>query len=112
MSDAQRDPVFWAEAIAVLEAVERGEVTIPPAETKACAEQYCNDFAYHLSNGWVVVVFNDCDEWDYLSEIHAPDGRSWSAAPCEPPDETWFEGPLGQWVPHAPGIRERWGISP
>lgn len=63
------------EVLDVLGAVERGEVTIPDGEKQAAQEAYCGDCTFHLSNGWVFVIFNDCDEWDYISEARAPDGR-------------------------------------
>lgn len=63
------------EVLAVLDAVDRGEVTTLEADRIAMADGYCGDFWFTLSNGWRVSVFNDCDEWDYVSHVVAPDGR-------------------------------------
>lgn len=83
------------EIIDMLEAADRGELTIAygwhPAikawseESRATlvgkdpptwASVYAGDVCFVLSNGWRVVVFNDCEEWDYVSDVIAPDGTS------------------------------------
>lgn len=64
------------EVLDVLCAIDRGEVTILEEDKRAAEAQYCNNVTLHASNGWTFVVFNDCDEWDYLDEATAPDGRS------------------------------------
>jgi len=69
-------PLTEAEVVAVLEALNRGEVTIPEEERAAVAQQYNGDFDFHLSNGWTLTVFNDCDEWDYIARVSTPDGRT------------------------------------
>lgn len=62
------------EVLAVLHAIERGEITVtflgigPPKNT------HCGNISYRASNGWTLVVFNDCDEWDYLDSVIMPDG--------------------------------------
>lgn len=63
------------EVLAVLDAVDRGEVTTLEADRIACEGGYCGDYWFTLSNGWRVAVFNDCDEWDYVSHVVAADGR-------------------------------------
>ena len=64
-----------AEVLAVLRAIDRREVTLtadrPPADI------YAGDCAYRASNGWTLVVFIDCGDWDYLDHATAPDGREW-----------------------------------
>lgn len=115
-SDCRRDHAFEAEAVAVLEAVDRGEIEIDKAQRDACAAQYCNNFTYTLPNGWRVTVFNDCDEWDYLDSIEAPDGRRWDYIPTidgqETSHEEWGAPPLGEWHPNPDTADARWGISP
>lgn len=58
---------------AVLEAIERGDVTIKPTGRTA-DETYAGNVVYRASNGWTIVVFNDCNCWDYLNSVAAPDG--------------------------------------
>jgi hypothetical protein len=63
-----------AEIAAFLAEVEAGRVTLHPAGEPQ--EVYASDVEYKASNGWTIVVFNDCNEWDYISEITAADGRT------------------------------------
>lgn len=58
----------------VLEAIERGDVTITPAGSTA-DEIYAGNVTYSASNGWTIVVFNDCNCWDYLESATAPGGE-------------------------------------
>lgn len=64
-----------AEVLAVLHAIDRREITLktdtPPADV------YAGDCRYEASNGWTLIVFNDCNDWDYLDHATAPDGREW-----------------------------------
>ena len=59
-----------AEVLAVLESVD--ETNPATGEWR-----YCGVDTFVTRDGWTVHVFNDCDEWDYLEEIEAPDGRRW-----------------------------------
>ena len=63
------------EVMAQLHAIERGEVTLTSATTPA--SEYCTNVDYRASNGWLLTVFNDCNDWDYLDSATAPDGRRW-----------------------------------
>lgn len=98
------------EVLDVLHAVERGEVTIPPEEAMAAEEAYCGNCTYHLSNGWVFIIFNDCGEWDYIHEVTAPDGRSLQfddiagEGASDPPMPTLYDY-------HCPPTCTAWGIT-
>jgi hypothetical protein len=101
------------EVLDVLLAVERGEVTIPREEAIAAEEAYCGNVTYHLSNGWVFTIFNDCGEWDYIDEVVAADGRSLSFDDIS--GGTPYE-PTGAAMPHlydyqCPPTCEAWGIT-
>lgn len=54
-----------------------------PVNPEEWSEKYAGDVRFRLPNGWVVVVFNDCNDWDYVDSVEAPDGRSWSPWPAE-----------------------------
>lgn len=58
----------------LIEQIERGEVTLT-IDGETPDEVYAGDVSYKASNGWQVVVFNDCGEWDYFDSFVAPDGR-------------------------------------
>ena len=64
-----------AEVLAVLHAIEKGEVTVTPTEPPG--EVFAGNVEYTASNGWKLMVFNDCNVWDYLDHATAPDGREW-----------------------------------
>jgi hypothetical protein len=57
-----------------LRAIERGDVTLRPEVDPQ--EVYAGTVAYQASNGWRIAVFNDANEWDYIEQIVAADGRS------------------------------------
>jgi len=89
------------EVLAVLHAIEWREITLetdtPPAEV------YAGDCLYKASNGWTLVVFNDCGEWDYLSSAEAPDGRKWEFDD----GNLDYRGPVNE-----PECYRLWGIPP
>lgn len=64
-----------AETLAVLEAIDRGEVTIDPADVAEARDMYSGIPEFRCNNGWVFWISNDCDEWDYIEYAKAPDGR-------------------------------------
>jgi hypothetical protein len=54
------------EAWDFVHAIERGEITltvVPPAN------MYSGNVGYRASNGWIIVIFSDCGEWDYIDRI-------------------------------------------
>lgn len=58
-----------------MEAIASGEVILT-AIGEDPQDVYAGNCHYEASNGWRVVVFNDCGEWDYLDGMEAPDGRT------------------------------------
>lgn len=61
------------EAQAFIEAIEKREITltatIPPDQV------YAGNCWYKASNGWELIVFNDCGQFDYIDSITTNDGR-------------------------------------
>jgi hypothetical protein len=57
--------------------IERGAVTVTPEVEPD--EVYAGNVGYRTSNGWTIVVFNDCAEFDYVDSVIAPDGRECDA---------------------------------
>lgn len=39
---------------------------------------YCGVFQWRTPDDWIVAVYNDCGEWDYLEWIESPDGQRWN----------------------------------
>lgn len=62
------------EVLAFLHAIDRGEVTVKVVG-RSWNEVYAGNVEYEASNGWRLTVFNDCDDWDYIDLVKAPDGR-------------------------------------
>jgi DNA-directed RNA polymerase subunit RPC12/RpoP len=63
------------ELLGFLKAIEEGTISLQPEE---CIPQdiYAGNVPYLASNGWRITIFNDCNEWDYVDRVIAPDGRS------------------------------------
>jgi hypothetical protein len=62
------------ELLRFLHALEEGEVSLQPEEEPQ--HVYAGNVSYLASNGWRIVIFNDCNTWDYIDAVRAPDGRS------------------------------------
>lgn len=62
------------EVLAVLSDVEAGRVTLTPIIDPTYGFEHAGDQAYLASNGWTIVVFIDCDEFDYVDSVVLPDG--------------------------------------
>jgi len=43
-------------------------------EGRGWNDVYAGDVHFRSAEGHLVVVFNDCDDWDYISEIYEPNG--------------------------------------
>ncbi len=68
-----------AEVLGVLDAADRGELNLETVG-RPWEEVYAGNVEYRVATpegDWCVVVFNDCDSWDYVDSVTAPDGRSW-----------------------------------
>lgn len=57
-----------------LQQIERGDVILTRVTTHSFAS-YCGNILYTASNGWTIVVFNDCDEWDYIDRVIDTEGN-------------------------------------
>lgn len=88
-----RNEIPEAELCELFRAVETGAVrlraTVDPQEV------YAGNVEYRATNGWTVVIFNDCNEYDYVDEVRDPAGRvtdfdaiERTAADWQPDDET------------------------
>lgn len=64
------------DVLAVLHAVERGEVSVPEEQRQRARGPGFGLTEYHLPNGWRFTVYVDADCWDYIEEVHTPEGRS------------------------------------
>ena len=62
-----------AEIRELLTAIECGTVHLTPMQEPQ--RMYTGIVEYDVDNGWRLAVFNDCNEWDYIEWIEAPDGR-------------------------------------
>ncbi len=86
-----------AEALEFLRAVESGAVTLEPESEPQMI--YAGNVEYEASNGWTIVVFNDCNEWDYIDTIEAADGRR---------AEGWADGGLPELDAYQPPAGVAW----
>ena len=65
-----------SDALALIRGIESGaiDVTLPNIPDEGLGDGTFGDVEYQTSNGWRVVVFNDCGSWDYIDHFVAPDG--------------------------------------
>lgn len=65
-----------ADMVAVhslLAGILTGFVKVTPIEDPA--EVYAGDVTYKCSNGWQLIIFNDCGGWDYVDHLVTPEGE-------------------------------------
>jgi hypothetical protein len=62
-----------AEIRELLTSIEHGTIRLAPMEEPQ--RVYAGVVQYSAANGWRLAVFSDCNEWDYLQWIEAPDSR-------------------------------------
>lgn len=61
----------------LLKDIEEGivKITFVTTETSKNPEEvFAGGCKYRCDNGWEIVVFNDCDSWDYLNSALSPAG--------------------------------------
>lgn len=61
--------------LALLARVEAGEVPLAYVGDRTPAEVYAGNVWYRTPDGWTLVVFNDCNSWDYLDSAISPEGE-------------------------------------
>jgi hypothetical protein len=57
-----------------LHAIEEGDITLTSEEEPQ--RIYAGNVRYTASNGWIITVFNDCNDFDYVDSVEATDGRT------------------------------------
>lgn len=62
----------FEELKSILLKIETGELTVVPVQKPE--DVYAGNVKYRVSNGWEIVVFNDCDSFDYIDASVEPDG--------------------------------------
>jgi hypothetical protein len=67
-----------AEIISLLRRVASGELVPRLASPKETWEEVYAGNVEYIVDSWKIVVFNDCDSWDYINSVTAPDGRTWA----------------------------------
>jgi hypothetical protein len=71
--NGSRPPISKEEIESVIRGTEDGSVRVLTAHSP---ERYTwGDEPFTLSNGWIVTVFVDGGDFDYIDRIEAPDGR-------------------------------------
>ncbi len=61
------------EALNFLKAIEDGLISLRSVQDPQ--EIYAGNVSYTASNGWLITIFNDANEWDYIDQIQSEDGR-------------------------------------
>lgn len=68
--------VLHTEVMDVFKRVANKEIIpfIKPG-THNWEETFCGNVSFIVA-GWEIVIFNDCDDWDYVDSVVSPDGRT------------------------------------
>lgn len=61
------------ELLAFLEAVKSGDIRLEALYSPQ--DVYAGNVKYSASNGWSLVIFNDCNDYDYIDSVRTEDGR-------------------------------------
>jgi hypothetical protein len=62
------------EIIAMCEAVDSGGLLVELEGGQTWDRAYSGNMTFRFGNGYRLLVFNDCGEWDYVDSYIAPDG--------------------------------------
>lgn len=54
-------------------AIKQAKVFVKPG-ARTWNEQFAGDVRF-IVDGWEIVIFNDCDDFDYVDSVISPDGR-------------------------------------
>lgn len=100
------DRIECGEAARLLARVAIDRRYQPVATDQTWKETHAGTVPFEV-NGWKIEIFNDCDCFDYVDSILAPDGRQgdfelWANAELGHPDDY-----LGYWFPKLFRIMEQ-----
>ena len=98
-------PLPESEALWFLGLVELGVITLTTSQNPP----YWGDVDYYASNGWMIRIFGDCGDWDYVDSISTPGGRVW-LYPDDGGDRTEVERQLMNYRPDESVCLERYGF--
>jgi hypothetical protein len=105
-ADAERQTANAPAVLALLHAIETGDVTITP--TRNPSDVFAGDVEYLCSTGHRLRIFNDCNSWDYVDSVYTPDGLLLWDYPNHPlrawPDEVANYRPSGDVASRIYGI--------
>jgi hypothetical protein len=104
------------DIMAMLRRIERREVTLKCINNEPPRDIYCGNCTFETSDGWTIVIFNDCDEWDYIDHVTDPDGDTATF------DDFWRDTPFGSlndneidhpacYKPSEQTVAEIWGFG-
>ena len=67
---------YLTDVIRFIFEVERGEKPLTPLMDPM--KVLAGNVEYTAPGGWKIVVFNDCQSWDYIDSITDPSGYVWA----------------------------------
>jgi hypothetical protein len=67
---------FSERLLALLRRIETGETTIQ-ALFESWEDVWAGDVDFETSDGWLLRIFNDCDDYDYIDTIITPERAVW-----------------------------------
>jgi hypothetical protein len=97
---------FCDAAKQLLDDVEKGSVAIEMVKGDILEGQV----TYRTSNGWIIVVFSDGDDWDYVSSILPPSEERFELWPEQEKDDSAELRALRSYHPPADQLTKTWGF--
>lgn len=95
---------FTKEAVNILRRIGRGKVKVV-LDGADWHSVHAGNVCFKVE-GWEIVIFNDCDSFDYMDHMIAPDGRSMEFEDwC--PEETGYVGPENLLYAESPALFHR-----
>lgn len=76
-----------AEVLLLLKRMDAGDLDFWIEGTESWSDFFAGNLDYRTAEGHRIVVFNDCDSWDYVDSVYAADGTKVWEYPGETPSD-------------------------
>ena len=96
------------DIVAMCEAVDAGTLSVELLGGQTWDEAYSGNMQFRFANGFGLLVFNDCGEWDYIDSYIAADGTRTEVIVPNLSETLIHDPSLLDWEPKH---FARWGIT-
>jgi hypothetical protein len=102
------DNVTEQDILSMCEAVDAGELSVELEGGETWDVAYSGNMSFRFGNGFRILVFNDCGEWDYIDSYIAADGTRTEVNVPDVTETVAEDLSLFDWEPKH---FARWGIT-